>query len=165
MSNRGHARSDSAGLTGSFCLLSGPSPDALCSSRSHGPGDNAAVHLDLKIRERKARMSGYDSPQQYDMTLVAELRRPSSWMRSSWRSTAWWLRVRSRRRASSGSASRETTCRSLELSMCRRMPSPTSQVIDASSPLGDIVADLIRNIRLVSVGLWPYRHPCHRIKA
>ena len=64
-----------------------------------------------------------------------------------------------------GFASRETTCRSLELSMCRRMPSPTSQVIDASSPLGDIVADLIRNIRLVSVGLWPYRHPCHRIKA
>ena len=78
MSNRGHARSDSAGLTGSFCLLSGPSSDALCSSRSHGPGDNAAGHLDLKIRERKARMSGYDSPQQYDMTLVAELRRPSS---------------------------------------------------------------------------------------
>jgi hypothetical protein len=55
-------------------LLSGPSPDALCSSRSHGPGDNAAGHLDLKIRERKAR----NSPQQYDMTLVAELRRPSS---------------------------------------------------------------------------------------
>ena len=51
---------------------------SLCSSRSHGPGDNAAGHLDLKIRERKARMSGYDSPQQYDMTLVAELRRPSS---------------------------------------------------------------------------------------
>src|SRR5262249_25474982 len=48
--------------------------------------------------------------------------------------------------------------------MCRRMPSPTSQVIDASSPLGDIVADLIRNIRLLSVGLWPYWHPCHRIK-
>ena len=41
----------------------------------------------------------------------------------------------------------------------------TSQVIDASSPLGDIVADLIRNIRLVSVGLWPCWHPCHRIKS
>ena len=47
---------------------------SLCSSRSHGPGDNAAGHLDLKIRERKAR----NSPPQYDMTLVAELRRPSS---------------------------------------------------------------------------------------
>jgi hypothetical protein len=51
---------------------------SLCSSRSHGPGDNAAGHLDLKIRERKARMSGYGSPQQYDRTSVAELRRPSS---------------------------------------------------------------------------------------
>jgi hypothetical protein len=51
---------------------------SLRSSRSHGPGDNAAGYLDLKIRERKARMSGYDSPQQYDITLVAGLRRPSS---------------------------------------------------------------------------------------
>jgi len=41
-------------------------------------GDNAAGHLDLKIRERKAQMFGYDSPQQYDMTLVAELRRPTT---------------------------------------------------------------------------------------
>jgi hypothetical protein len=41
-------------------------------------GDNAAGHLDLKIRERKAAMFGYDSPQQYDMTLVAELRRPTT---------------------------------------------------------------------------------------
>jgi hypothetical protein len=32
--------------------------------------------------------------------------------------------------------------------------------IDASSPLGDIVAALIRNI-----GSWPCWHPCHRIKA
>jgi hypothetical protein len=43
-----------------------------------GPGDNAAGHLDLKIRERKARVSGYGSLQQYDRRLVAELRRPSS---------------------------------------------------------------------------------------
>jgi hypothetical protein len=35
-------------------------------------GDNAAGHLDLKIRERKAAMFGYDSPQRYDMTLIVE---------------------------------------------------------------------------------------------
>src|SRR5215471_563538 len=41
-------------------------------------GDNAAGHLDLKIRERKASMFGYDSPQRYDMTLIAETKRPST---------------------------------------------------------------------------------------
>ena len=41
-------------------------------------GDNAAGHLDLKIRERKASMFGYDSPQRYDMTLIAEMKRPST---------------------------------------------------------------------------------------
>jgi hypothetical protein len=41
-------------------------------------GDNAAGHLDVKIRERKAAMFGYDSPQRHDMTLIAELKRPSS---------------------------------------------------------------------------------------
>jgi hypothetical protein len=40
-------------------------------------GDNAAGHLDLKIRERKAAMFGYDSPQRYDMTLIAESKKPT----------------------------------------------------------------------------------------
>src|SRR5262249_20242005 len=41
-------------------------------------GDNAAGHLDLKIRERKAAMFGYDSPTRFDMVMVSELKRPSS---------------------------------------------------------------------------------------
>ena len=86
---------------------------SLCSSRSHGPGDNAAGHLDLKIRERKARMFGYDSPQQYDITLVAELRRPSSVDAIKMAIDRMVAQGRSRRRASSGSASRETTCRAV----------------------------------------------------
>jgi hypothetical protein len=41
-------------------------------------GDNAAGHLDLKIRERRASMHGYDSPVHFDMTLVAKHREPST---------------------------------------------------------------------------------------
>jgi hypothetical protein len=41
-------------------------------------GDNAAGHLDLKIRERKAAMFGYDSPVHHDMMMIVEHRRPST---------------------------------------------------------------------------------------
>ena len=41
-------------------------------------GDNAAGHLDLKIRERRASMYGYDSPVHFDMTLQAKHREPST---------------------------------------------------------------------------------------
>src|SRR5215510_9781934 len=41
--------------------------------------DNAAGHLDLKIRERRAAMYGYDSPIRYDMIQVSEAKRPSSY--------------------------------------------------------------------------------------
>src|SRR6516165_1628794 len=40
--------------------------------------DNAAGHLDLKIRERRAAMWGYDSPVRFDMVQVIESKRPSS---------------------------------------------------------------------------------------
>src|SRR5262249_284129 len=43
-----------------------------------GGKDNAAGHLDLKIRERRAAMWGYDSPVRYDMVRVTEVERPSS---------------------------------------------------------------------------------------
>jgi len=43
-----------------------------------GGKDNAAGHLDLKIRERRAAMWGYDSPVRFDMVRVTEDRRPSS---------------------------------------------------------------------------------------
>ena len=84
-------------------------------------------------------MSGYDSPQQYDMTLVAELRRPSSVDAIKVAIDRMMAQGQISEESKRGFASRETTCRSLELSMCRRMPSSTSQVIDASSPLGDML--------------------------
>src|SRR5262245_59621272 len=43
--------------------------------------DNAACHLDLKIRQRRAAMWGYDSPTRYDMVRVTEVERPSSYER------------------------------------------------------------------------------------
>src|SRR5262245_35581788 len=43
--------------------------------------DNAAGHLDLKIRERRAAMWGYDSPTRYDMVRITEVERPSSYDR------------------------------------------------------------------------------------
>jgi hypothetical protein len=42
-----------------------------------GGKDNAAGHLDLKIRERRAAMWGYDSPVRFDMVQVQEAERPS----------------------------------------------------------------------------------------
>jgi len=44
-----------------------------------GGKDNAAGHLDLKIRERRAAMWGYDSPVRCDMVQVEEAKRPSSY--------------------------------------------------------------------------------------
>ena len=44
-----------------------------------GGKDNAAGHLDLKIRERRAAMWGYDSPVRFDMVQVQEHKRPSSY--------------------------------------------------------------------------------------
>src|SRR5262249_62349632 len=40
---------------------------------------NAAGHRDLKIRERRAAMWGYDSPVRFDMVQVQEHKRPSSY--------------------------------------------------------------------------------------
>jgi len=45
---------------------------------ANGGKDNAAGHLDLKIRERRAAMWGYDSPVRFDMVQVEEAKRPSS---------------------------------------------------------------------------------------
>jgi hypothetical protein len=45
---------------------------------AEGGKDNAAGHLDLKIRERRAATWGYDSPVRFDMVQVQELKRPSS---------------------------------------------------------------------------------------
>jgi hypothetical protein len=42
-----------------------------------GEHANAAGHLDLRIRERRAAMWGYDSPQRFDMVLTAQSARPS----------------------------------------------------------------------------------------
>jgi hypothetical protein len=39
---------------------------------------NPAGHLDLRIRERRAAMWGYDSPQRFDMVMVGRSERPSS---------------------------------------------------------------------------------------
>jgi hypothetical protein len=39
---------------------------------------NAAAHTDLRIRERRAAMWGYDAPQRTDMVLVAQGAQPSS---------------------------------------------------------------------------------------
>jgi hypothetical protein len=41
-------------------------------------GANAAGHLDLKIRERRATMWGYDSPQRFDMIAVEAQKQPDS---------------------------------------------------------------------------------------
>jgi hypothetical protein len=46
---------------------------------AEGGKDNAAGHLDLKIRERRAAMWGYDSPVRFDMVQVEEAKRPSSY--------------------------------------------------------------------------------------
>ena len=43
-----------------------------------GGKDNAAGHLDLKIRERRAAMWGYDSPVRFDMVQVQVHKQPSS---------------------------------------------------------------------------------------
>ena len=43
-----------------------------------GGKDNAAGHLDLKIRERRAAMWGYDSPVRFDMVQVDQHKRPTS---------------------------------------------------------------------------------------
>ena len=47
--------------------------------RAMGNGENAnpAGHLDLKIRERRAAMWGYDSPVRFDLVQVSESQRPS----------------------------------------------------------------------------------------
>src|SRR5262249_15817342 len=42
-----------------------------------GGKDNAAGHLDLKIRERRAAMWGYDSPVRFDMVQVEQAKQPS----------------------------------------------------------------------------------------
>jgi hypothetical protein len=42
-----------------------------------GEGANAAAHTDLRIRERRACMWGYDAPQRTDMVLVAQTAQPS----------------------------------------------------------------------------------------
>jgi hypothetical protein len=44
---------------------------------AEGGKDNAAGHLDLKIRERRAAMWGYDSPVRFDMVQVTESKQPS----------------------------------------------------------------------------------------
>ena len=48
--------------------------------RAMGNGDNAnaAGHLDLRIRERRAAMWGYDSPTRFDMVMVEAQKEPSS---------------------------------------------------------------------------------------
>src|SRR5215472_2375628 len=47
--------------------------------RAMGGGENAnaAAHTDLRIRERRAAMWGYDSPIRFDMVQVEEAKRPS----------------------------------------------------------------------------------------
>jgi hypothetical protein len=42
-----------------------------------GENANAAGHLDLRIRERRSAMWGYDSPQRFDMVLMGQSERPS----------------------------------------------------------------------------------------
>src|SRR5262249_55011383 len=46
---------------------------------AEGGKDNAAGHLDLKIRERRAAMWGYDSPVRFDMVQVEMHKQPSSY--------------------------------------------------------------------------------------
>src|SRR5262249_26239325 len=43
-----------------------------------GKDSNAAGHLDLAIRARRAAMWGYDSPVRFDMVQVEEAKRPSN---------------------------------------------------------------------------------------
>lgn len=42
-----------------------------------GENANAAGHLDLRIRERRAAMWGYDSPVRFDMVMTAQSEHPS----------------------------------------------------------------------------------------
>ena len=46
---------------------------------AEGESANPSGHLDLKIRERRAAMWGYDSPVRFDMVQVTEAKRPSSY--------------------------------------------------------------------------------------
>src|SRR5215813_11025897 len=46
---------------------------------AQGESANPSGHLDLKIRERRAAMWGYDSPVRFDMVQVTESKRPSSY--------------------------------------------------------------------------------------
>jgi hypothetical protein len=46
---------------------------------AQGESANPSGHLDLKIRERRAAMWGYDSPVRFDMVQVQEHKRPSSY--------------------------------------------------------------------------------------
>jgi hypothetical protein len=47
-----------------------------------GENANASGHLDLKIRERRAAMWGYDSPQRFDMLLEAKAKEPDDFERA-----------------------------------------------------------------------------------
>src|SRR5215475_3695337 len=44
---------------------------------AQGESANPSGHLDLKIRERRAAMWGYDSPVRFDLVQVSESQRPS----------------------------------------------------------------------------------------
>src|SRR5262245_27920856 len=44
---------------------------------AEGESANPSGHLDLKIRERRAAMWGYDSPVRFDMVQVTEAKQPS----------------------------------------------------------------------------------------
>ena len=43
---------------------------------------NAAAHTDLRIRERRAAMWGYDSPQRYDLVMAEAQKEPDSFERA-----------------------------------------------------------------------------------
>src|SRR5215471_2598531 len=45
---------------------------------AQGESANSSGHLDLKIRERRAAMWGYDSPVRFDMVMVEASKQPSS---------------------------------------------------------------------------------------
>jgi hypothetical protein len=44
---------------------------------AQGESANPSGHLDLKIRERRAAMWGYDSPVRFDMVMMGQRERPS----------------------------------------------------------------------------------------
>jgi hypothetical protein len=44
---------------------------------AEGEHANAAGHLDLRLRERRAAMWGYDSPVRFDMVMMGQSERPS----------------------------------------------------------------------------------------